>query len=115
MSGYGRVNNRLAHRIAYEEQVGPIPDGFQVHHLCHTKPCVNVEHMELLTVSEHARLHSTGRTRVVELSHCPHGHAYTPENNMKRRGKQHECRECRREYKRRKRRERALEGGRLGT
>jgi hypothetical protein len=29
----------------------------QVHHTCHNRLCCNVDHMQLLTVKEHAALH----------------------------------------------------------
>lgn len=35
-----------AHRWAWEEAKGPIPDGAVIHHMCSNKPCVNVEHLE---------------------------------------------------------------------
>ena len=47
--GYGgsRVNGKkfIAHRLAYELFVGPIPQGKQLDHLCHHKLCVNPEHL----------------------------------------------------------------------
>jgi hypothetical protein len=46
-----------AHRIAWEEKVGPIPPGGVIHHRCENKQCVNVRHLMLLTQSEHGKLH----------------------------------------------------------
>jgi hypothetical protein len=66
-TGYGHCNGRcvLAHRLAYEEAHGPIPEGYQVHHTCGTRGCVNPEHMELLDVQSHAGAHGHGTlTRV---------------------------------------------------
>ena len=52
-TGYGRlqVNGRLAtaHRYAYEEAHGPIPDGMVIDHICHKRTCVNVDHLRLAT------------------------------------------------------------------
>ena len=49
--GYGRptVNGkrRFAHRLAWEEENGPIPDGMNVLHHCDNPPCVNVDHLFL--------------------------------------------------------------------
>ena len=51
--GYGllKVNGRFtrAHRYAYEEAYGPIPDGMLIDHICHNRTCVNVEHLRLAT------------------------------------------------------------------
>lgn len=50
-SGYGSFfdgqKNRLAHRVAYELQFGPIPWGALVRHRCHVQLCVR--HLELGT------------------------------------------------------------------
>lgn len=35
-----------AHRFAYEQLVGPIPDGLVIDHLCRNPPCVNPDHLE---------------------------------------------------------------------
>lgn len=40
---------RLAHRWAYEQQVGPVPDGLVLDHLCRVRHCVNVAHLEAVT------------------------------------------------------------------
>lgn len=57
-SGYGQFaietkrpktgwrKNSLAHRAAYELEVGPIPDGFHIDHLCRNRLCVNPAHLE---------------------------------------------------------------------
>jgi len=76
-----------AHRLAYETLVGPIPDGLTVDHLCRNKACVNPAHMELVTVRENI-LRSKART------HCPQGHEYTPENNLRAKTGGFKCRTC---------------------
>jgi hypothetical protein len=47
--------NVLAHRFIYERERGPIPDGYQLHHLCRNKRCVNPDHLELLVSRDHVR------------------------------------------------------------
>lgn len=45
-----------AHRWVYEQLRGPIPDGMHLHHRCGERACVNPEHLELITPSDHPRL-----------------------------------------------------------
>jgi len=57
--GYPMIGEgERAHRRAYEQQVGPIPEGRIVHHLCEQKSCVRGDHLEAVTPTEHERAHS---------------------------------------------------------
>jgi hypothetical protein len=62
VNGYGRfgINDKAhyAHRWAYEQTWGPIPDGRELHHTCGNRRCVSVEHLEALTPAEHRRVHA---------------------------------------------------------
>lgn len=57
--GYGHfsIGNKSynAHRVAYELEVGPIPDGLQIDHVyeagCRHRNCVKREHLEAVTVT----------------------------------------------------------------
>jgi hypothetical protein len=52
-----------AHRIAYEECFGPIPDGLQVMHSCDNPACVNPEHLSVGTTQDNtADRTAKGRT-----------------------------------------------------
>lgn len=58
--GYGKFGVRAgltvwAHRFAWEDKRGEIPEGMTVDHLCRNRACVNVEHMEIVTRGENAR------------------------------------------------------------
>src|SRR3954453_20455089 len=66
--GYGFVQrNRKViriHRLVYEAFVEPLAEG--LHHLCENKACVNPDHVEPLSQTEHMARHAS------EL--CPLGH-----------------------------------------
>jgi hypothetical protein len=47
--GYGTIGSRRAHRVAWEQTFGPIPDGLQVLHKCDNPPCCNPDHLFLGT------------------------------------------------------------------
>lgn len=49
---------RLAHHIIWEEANGPIPEGYEIHHIDHNKQNNDLENLKLLTTSDHQRTHS---------------------------------------------------------
>lgn len=51
----GKWRPRQAHRLAWELERGPVPDGLYVMHKCDNKACVNVEHLELGTHQQNTR------------------------------------------------------------
>jgi hypothetical protein len=77
-AGYGHLRGRsqtetiLAHRLAYELFVGPVPVGRELDHTCHNdsdceggpgcvhRLCVNPAHLEVVTPSVNARRGRTG-------------------------------------------------------
>jgi hypothetical protein len=44
-----------AHRAMYEQEVGPIPDGLVIDHLCDVTRCINPAHLEAKTTAENLR------------------------------------------------------------
>jgi hypothetical protein len=66
--GYGYVRWRgpqqLAHRVAWELEVGPIPEGLRVLHKCDNPPCVRPDHLFLGTQADNvADMVAKGRGR----------------------------------------------------
>lgn len=104
--GYGQLRwqgpVKMAHRLAYEAFIGPIPEGLHIDHLCRTRACVNPTHLEPVTAQVNV-LRSPVAPGAVNAgrTHCPQGHEYTPENTYQyqargdvRPGRY--CRTCRR-------------------
>jgi hypothetical protein len=52
LAGYGIVGGGRAHRKYWERANGPIPAGWDVHHLCKVPACVNPEHLEAIDPRE---------------------------------------------------------------
>jgi hypothetical protein len=87
--------SRLAHRVAYELLIGPIPDGLHLDHLCRIRHCVNPDHLEPVTIQENVRrgIHGVLRT------HCANGHELTGHNLMiSADGSRRRCRACHYSY-----------------
>ncbi len=100
--GYGQTTFKhqrwFAHRLSYTLAVGPIPDGLFVCHHCDVRLCVRPDHLFLGTQTDNLRDASRkGRMRTQKITHCPKGHAYTPENTYNCPGKypQRRCLTCR--------------------
>lgn len=107
-NGYGRTYFRgrgeYVHRIAYLLTRGDIRAGLSIDHLCRNRACMNVDHMELVTLRENTLRNESPSMRLYRAGVCGRGHSMTPENVYvrERLGKKpyRRCRECRREYER---------------
>lgn len=57
--GYGCMTRNKksyrVHRYFYELEKGKIPNGLVIDHLCRVRDCINVEHMEVVTIGENTR------------------------------------------------------------
>jgi hypothetical protein len=65
----------LAHRFAWEVEVGPIPEGYTIDHGCLMKLCVRVDHLEPVTLEENLRRMAENhpRQQKTRVGRCPHG------------------------------------------
>jgi len=101
-TGYGTFGKAYTHRLAYELEVGSIPEGYDIDHLCRNRGCCNPAHLEAVTHYENTR-----RAWAL-MTHCRRGHPFDEENthwevnrlgNLARR-----CRACSRDRARERRR-----------
>ncbi len=82
--GYGRVRvngrNDGVHRVIYEANVAPIPEGLAIDHLCKTRNCINPTHMEAVTPAVNALRGDGPAARNAKKKRCAYGHALAGEN-----------------------------------
>lgn len=84
---------RAVHLVAHEEFIGPIPEGYQVHHRCGEKACWNPLHLVAMTPYEHKQRH--------RISECRReGHSLTDDNAYFTKDGERRCRQCQRDAQR---------------
>lgn len=106
--GYGHFNsdsNQRAHRYSYELQVGAIPEGLTIDHLCRIRHCVNPTHLEPVTMRVNVLRGHGEAAANARKTHCPKGHEYTPENSILNNNSRRYSRRCRTCDKQRKKKE----------
>lgn len=98
-NGYGQVRDdegrlRVAHRVAYELWVGPIPDGLVLDHGCHNRACVRPDHLEPVTAKENTARSDSPPAINGRKTHCIHGHAFDNVNTRVQASGRRVCRRC---------------------
>ena len=92
--GYGFHGRSRAHIVAWTPSHGPVPEGFELDHLCRRRHCCALHHLELVTRREN-ELRKSWRYRA-RRTMCPRGHSLatnrivTPEGGCV-------CRRCNRD------------------
>lgn len=102
--GYGEFRQRRmserfcwrAHRVAYEQLVGQIPNGLDLDHLCRVRCCVNPDHLEPVTRSENLRRSPTKGRRIGldGFPECVNGHSVRPDSSRLDKFGYTVCRKC---------------------
>lgn len=124
-TGYGQFNTKLsgrttAHKFAYQDKIGPVPEGHLVDHTCHNRDtscpggktcphrrCCNPAHLEAVpSHGENRRRADEPRKRAQFAEKCKNGHPRIPENTKWAtypNGKRYpQCKVCNRERMRAK-------------
>lgn len=98
--GYVKVNqrSRLAHDVAYEHWVGPVPDGLVLDHLCRVRHCLEPKHLEPVTNAENIRRGFSPSMVASRAGVCKRGHKIQTGKDCRVCGAMHQ-----REYQQRKR------------
>lgn len=89
----GARNGIPAHRWAYENLIGPIPDGLVVDHLCRVTKCVNPNHLEPKTNKENILAGESITAKEAKQTKCKHGHSLHDAYILS--GNRRDCRTCR--------------------
>jgi len=93
-----------AHRVSYELEVGPIPEGLELDHVkkrgCRSTRCVAVEHLEPVTNVENNLRSNSMSARNARKTECLNGHEFNEANTRTRPDGQRDCRVCVRDRRR---------------
>jgi len=112
--GYGMMKvggiTYMAHRVFYEERLGPIPAELEIDHKCRVHSCVNPEHLEPVTHAENMRRWATARVELgLVATACTYGHPLDGVRTRSNGGGRY-CKTCVRDSKRRQRAKEGLLG-----
>lgn len=124
--GYGQMRvgppagrREYVHRISHRLFVGPIPDGYDVDHLCRNTSCYNPEHLEAVPHRTNVLRGEAPGSKVARTNICGKGLHDMAEVGYVRTDGSRQCRECQREWERQnaprsreRRRARQEQGGR---
>lgn len=92
----GRSKSVYVHQVTYVLVHGPIPEGFEIDHVCRNTRCCNPDkaHLEAVTHTENVKRGTAGLFWS-QRTHCKNGHEFTPENIYRPPSNHHNARYCR--------------------
>lgn len=96
--GYGSTSvngtHVRAHRYAYEQLVGLIPNGLELDHECRNHPCVNPAHLEPVTDRENWLRGESPSARSYKSGLCVSGRHLMLPDNVRKVGRGRTCIAC---------------------
>lgn len=99
---FGKHDDKLAHRVAYEWAREAIAEGMTIDHLCRNRWCVNPKHLEVVSRGENNLRGNSPWAKNGRKTHCHAGHEFSPENTYNYHGMRH-CKTCSRLRKKNRR------------
>ncbi len=98
--GYVTIGHKSigAHLYVWRRDVGPVPDGKEIDHVCRVRNCINTGHMRTVTHQINTTENVVGSKWMLNKAktHCDHGHEFTVANTYIRKDGRRTCRECQR-------------------
>lgn len=92
----GTFKKVYVHKITYEYFVGPVPEGYEIDHLCRTRKCCNPDHLEAVTPYENKMRGESPPAINAKKTHCPRGHEYSDSNTIVTNTGFRQCKACKR-------------------
>lgn len=82
--GYGQIGiagkTYKIHRIVWEMLKGKIPDGLVLDHLCKVRNCINISHLDVVTLGENTLRGNSFSGINARKEFCDYGHEFNNEN-----------------------------------
>lgn len=89
-TGYGRLSQwkdgKRAHRFSYQYHFGNLDPNLTIDHICRNRKCVNPKHLEQVTMKVNTLRGNTFAAKNAGKTHCKHGHPFSPDNTIIRKG-----------------------------
>lgn len=97
VKGYGSIavygKHLRSHRFIYEYYHGEINPELTIDHLCRNRKCVNVIHLEQVTMAENVMRGISPSAINSRKTHCKRGHLFTSDNTYRNHNGKN-CRIC---------------------